>query len=127
MFLLPLLALIVGFAIIYAWGVTVPIGYSDYVAVAILAGLDSVFGGVRARLEKRFEHAIFATGFFTNAALAALLAYTGDRLGVNLYLAAVVALGIRIFSNLGAIRRSILDHYLHRPERTATVFAQTPE
>jgi len=126
MLVLPLLALALGFGLVYVWGVTIPIAYSDYVAVAILAGLDSVFGGIRAHMEKRFEQAIFASGFFTNAALAALLAYTGDRLGVNLYLAAVIALGIRIFSNLGAIRRSLLDRLLHRPEQAGSVFAQTP-
>ena len=127
MFLLPLLALVLGFGLVYVWGVTVPIAYSDYIAVAILAGLDSVFGGVRARLEKRFEQVIFVSGFFTNAALAALLAYTGDRLGVNLYLAAVIALGIRIFSNLGAIRRALMDRYLHRPEQAGSVFTETAE
>jgi len=127
MLLLPILALIVGFALVYIWGVTIPIAYSDYVAVAILAGLDSVFGGLRAALEKRFQQGIFVSGFFTNVAVAALLAYSGDRLGVNLYLAAVVALGVRIFSNLGAIRRALIDRYLHQPERSATAFIQTPE
>ncbi len=115
MFMIPVLALLLGFGLVYVYGVTVPSAYSDYVAVAILAGIDSVFGGVRSRLEGKFDQAVFVSGFFMNAALAAILAYTGDRLGVNLYLAAVIALGIRIFGNLGAIRRRLIDRYLRRP------------
>ena len=97
---------------------SVPIAYADYVSIAILAGMDAVFGGLRAVLEKRFDPVSFVSGFFVNAALAALLAYTGDRLGVNqLYLAAVVALGVRIFYNLGLIRLLLLKRMV--PGRSA--------
>ncbi|MDA8229457.1 MAG: small basic family protein, partial [Desulfitobacterium hafniense] len=39
---------------------------------------------------------------------AGLLAYVGDRIGVDLYLAAVVAFGVRLFQNLAIIRRHFL-------------------
>ena len=90
----------------------------------ILAGLDAVFGGLRAVLEKRFDSTSFVSGFFVNAALAALLAYTGDRLGVNLFLAAVVALGVRIFYNLGFIPLLLLKRPV--PARAATVLGEPP-
>jgi len=124
-FLLPLIALVVGFVIVYLIPtLSVPIAYGDYVSVAILAGLDAVFGGLRAVLEKRFDHVAFVSGFFVNAALAALLAYTGDRLGVNLYLAAVVALGVRIFYNLGLIRLLLLKR--GATARVSTALSEPP-
>ncbi|HEV2036226.1 MAG TPA: small basic family protein [Candidatus Dormibacteraeota bacterium] len=48
------------------------------------------------------------SGLLTNMTLAAGLVYFGDKLGVDLSIAAIVAFGVRIFNNLGAIRR----HYL---------------
>lgn len=80
-----------------------------YVSVAILACLDSVFGGLRATLEKKFNTDIFISGFFGNAILAAFLAYVGDRLGVPLYYAAIFAFGGRLFQNFAIIRRYIFS------------------
>lgn len=102
---LPVLGLIVGVTIGLISNVTIPIGYSSYLSIAILAALDTVFGGIRASLEKSFDGAVFLTGFFSNALIAALLAYIGVQLGVDLYLAAVVAFGVRLFQNIAAIRR----------------------
>jgi len=85
----------------------IPVVYSAYLSVAILAALDSVFGGIRASLENSFDSNIFITGFFGNAILAASLAYIGDRLGVPIYLAAVVAFGTRLFQNFAVIRRHV--------------------
>jgi len=124
---LPLLALLVGFAIVFFGlsGVPIPVHYAAYLSVAILACLDSVCGGLRAGLEKTFDARVFVSGFFANAALAALLAWTGDLIGVNLYMAAVVALGIRIFYNLGFIRRHVLDRLLPRHKEEATLAEQS--
>lgn len=102
---LPLLGLIVGFVIIYFPSVTVPGGLASYFSLATLAGFDSLFGGIRAGLEDKFRSDIFISGFIVNALLAVLLAYLGDQIGVDLFLAAVVALGGRIFLNLSLIRR----------------------
>lgn len=88
--------------------VGLPAAFARYHSVALLAALDSVFGGWRASLEGNFHTLIFVTGFFGNALLAVALTYIGDRTGVELYLAAVFALGVRIFLNLGALRRLLL-------------------
>ena len=69
------------------------------------------FGGIRAYMEDTFDNTIFISGFITNTLLAAGLAYLGDRLGVELYLAAVVVFGVRLFQNLGIIRRYLLKKY----------------
>ena len=60
---------------------------------SFLAALDSVFGGIRGYMEDGFDTTIFVSGFIVNALLAAGLAYIGDKLGVELYLAAVIVLG----------------------------------
>lgn len=87
---------------------TLPITYARYLSIAVLAALDTAFGGLRSSLGGTYDNGIFITGFFTNALLAAGLVYLGDRIGVdNLYLAGVVALGVRIFQNLGIIRREL--------------------
>lgn len=82
--------------------------YSLYITVAILASLDSVFGGIRSNLEEKFDIKVFLSGFFGNSILAAFLAYIGDRLGVPLYFAAIFTFGGRIFDNFASIRRLLL-------------------
>lgn len=86
----------------------IPQFYAKYLSVGVLAALDSVFGGIRAAMEDNYDNTIFLTGFFSNAFLAAGLAFTGERLGVDLYLAAVVTFGVRIFQSLAIIRRHLL-------------------
>lgn len=104
---------IIGTVIGVVIGLLLPITYSPtyslYVSVAILACLDSVFGGVRANLEDKFDVKIFISGFFGNAILAAFLAYIGDRLGVPLYYAAIFTFGGRLFENFAIIRRLLLN------------------
>ena len=81
---------------------------APYLSLATLAGLDTLLGGIRAGIEGRFQDDIFVSGFALNTVLAAGLAYLGDKIGVDLFLAAVVALGTRVFLNLSLIRRYYL-------------------
>jgi small basic protein len=106
---LPVIGLVLGVAIGLVANVDIPVAYSSYLSIAILAALDTVFGGVRASLEKSFDGAVFITGFFFNTLVAALLAYIGVQLGVDLYLAAVVAFGVRLFQNIAVIRRIVFN------------------
>ncbi len=110
MILLPFVALVLGFLVIFKLGFAIPANLANYVALSILAGFDALIGGFRARLEHKFDEAVFVSGFFVNMILASLLAYLGDKLGVDLYLAVTVALGIRVFNNLGRMR-GLLVHY----------------
>jgi small basic protein len=105
---LPIIGLIVGLIIGAMFPVTIPVAYAKYMSVALLASLDSVFGGLRAGAEEKFDNTVFITGFFTNALLAAGLVYVGDRLGIDLYYVALLAFGLRIFQNLAIIRRYFL-------------------
>lgn len=106
--MIPLVGLIIGILLGVFLPIDLPSKYSSYMAVAILACLDSVFGGIRASLEGKFDTDIFISGFFGNAILAAGLAYLGDRLGAPLYLAAVIAFGGRLFQNFAVMRRNII-------------------
>ncbi|MEL7563898.1 MAG: small basic family protein [Dehalobacterium sp.] len=110
----PIIGLILGILLGSIFTFTVPIVYAKYLSIAVLAALDSLLGGVRGILEESFDGTILLSGFFTNTLLAALLAYMGDHLGVDLYLAAVIAFGIRLFSNLGFIRRDLVSRYRNR-------------
>ncbi|MGG7143686.1 small basic family protein [Clostridium nigeriense] len=94
--------------------VNIPETLSPYMSVAILACLDSVFGAVRASLSKNFKADIFISGFFGNAILAAALAYLGDKLGIPIYIAAVIVFGGRIFDNFAVIRRLIIERLKSR-------------
>ncbi|MGE5557397.1 MAG: small basic family protein [Bacillota bacterium] len=105
---MPILGLVIGIFLGFLSSFNIDANISHYLAIALLAALDSIFGGIRARLEKNFENAVFITGFFTNTLIAGLLTYLGDRLGVDLMLAATVTFGIRIFQNLSIIRRLVL-------------------
>jgi len=111
MWWLPILGLVIGLAIGAAFSLTIPVEYSRYTAMAILAGLDSVLGAVRAELDGEFDNRIFLSGFFANIILAGGLTYLGDRLGVELYIAAIVAFGVRMFNNLAIIRRQGLRRW----------------
>ncbi|KYZ77111.1 hypothetical protein AXX12_02965 [Anaerosporomusa subterranea] len=106
--ILPIAGLLIGIILGTIFPVSVPADYAKYLSVALLASLDSVFGGLRAGLEEKFDNTVFITGFFTNALLAAVLVYMGDRLGIDLYYVASLAFGLRVFQNLAIIRRYFL-------------------
>ena len=106
--MLPVFAVLLGIAIGLRFPLSLPAEYGKFLAVALLASLDSVFGGLRAALEEKFDNAIFISGFFVNALLAVLLVFVGDRLGIDLYYVASLAFGLRIFQNLAIIRRYFL-------------------
>lgn len=89
--------------------VEIPYSYSQYIAVAILACLDSVFGAFSANIEKKFKMSTFLSGFFGNAIIAMLLTFIGRKLDVDIYLAAVIVFSGRLLNNFGAIRRNYIN------------------
>src|SRR5579859_5808630 len=101
--------LVLGFVAFTHFKWQVPAEYAPYLSVAALAGLDTVFGGIRAGVEGRFQNDIFVTGFLLNTLLAAALAWVGDHIGINLALVAVLVLGARVFNNLSLMRRFYLN------------------
>lgn len=115
------IAIIIGCIVGALIGINAPIipyTYSGYLAIAIIAALDSVFGGISSTLNKTFDLKIFVSGFFGNAILSIALTYLGQKLNVDIYLAAIVVFVGRMFNNLANIRRYYLDKFLkHREEK----------
>jgi small basic protein len=108
--MLVIISLAIGIGLGLAVEPDIPAALEDYLPMAVMAALDSVFGGLRARLEGTFNERVFVVSLLSNAILAALLVWAGNRLGVeDMSIAVVVVFGVRIFQNLAAIRR-ILFH-----------------
>ena len=106
-------AIIIGCVLGAIVGLNMPIisyAYSGYLAIAIIAALDSVFGAVASTIKGNFNLKIFITGFFGNAILSMALTWLGQKLNVDIYLAAIVVFVGRMFTNFAIIRR----HYLEK-------------
>ena len=87
----------------------VPEALDPYLPIAVVAALDAVFGGLRAYLDGIFDDKVFVISFLSNVVIASGIVYLGDRLGVGgqLSTGVIVVLGIRIFTNVAAIRRHV--------------------
>ena len=106
---LPLLAMIVGFLVVLFFQIPIDQTYTEYFAIAVIAGLDSIIGAIHSSFEKKFNDRVFVSGFFANIVIAGGLLYLGNMLSIqHIGLAIVVALIIRIFNNVGYIRRAIV-------------------
>jgi small basic protein len=105
---LPALGLLIGILIGLVLSLQIPAEYARYTAIAVLAALDSILGAARAELDEQYDNTVFVSGLAGNMVLAAVLVFLGDRLGVDLSIAAIVAFGLRIFDNLAKIRRHLL-------------------
>lgn len=92
----------------------IPYTYSIYLSIAIIAALDTVFGGIASVINKNFDLKIFLSGFFGNAILSMLLTYLGEKLNVDIYLAAIFVFVWRMFNNLGIIRRYYIEKWTNR-------------
>lgn len=90
---------------------TISYTYSSYLAIAIIAALDSVFGGISGTLKGEFDFKVFISGFFCNSILSILLTYLGNKLNVDIYLAAIVVFVGRMFLNLTIIRKYYIEKW----------------
>ena len=107
--MIAVLALAAGIVLGIVFHPTVPAALQPYLPIAVVAALDAVFGGVRAKLDGIFDDKQFVVSFISNVLVAALIVYLGDQLGVGgqLSTGVVVVLGVRIFGNVAAIRRHL--------------------
>ncbi|WP_042456187.1 small basic family protein [Neobacillus dielmonensis] len=114
---LPVVGLIAGIVLGLLTEIRIPDEYSNYLSIAVLAAFDTLFGGIRAYLQNIYDEKVFVSGFFFNIILAASLAFLGVHLGVDLYLAAVFAFGVRLFQNIAVIRRILLTKWSTNKEK----------
>lgn len=108
------IAIVIGCIIGAVIGINAPVisyTYSSFLAIAVVAALDSVFGGITSVLKKNFDLTIFITGFFCNSILSIALTYLGQKLNLDIYLAALVVFVGRMFTNLTIIRRYYVEKW----------------
>jgi small basic protein len=105
--MLALFSLLVGALLAVVLQPSVPQDVTRYLAMAVVAAIDSAFVGRRSYLERTFNDRIFVIAFVSNALVAAFLVWVGDQLGVDLSTAVVVVFGVRIFQNVAALRRRV--------------------
>ena len=107
--MIAVLGLLVGVLLGFVVQPDVPLGLEPYLPIAVVAALDAVFGALRAYLDGIFDDKVFVVSFISNVIIASGIVYLGDRLGVGgqLSTGVIVVLGIRIFSNVAAIRRHV--------------------
>lgn len=113
------IAILIGCVLGAIVGINAPIisySYSSYLAIAIIAALDSVFGGIAGTLKGEFNFKVFISGFFCNSILSMLLTYLGNKLNVDIYLAAIVVFVGRMFINLTIIRKYYIDKWSKKYE-----------
>ena len=111
---LPFLGLLLGVSLGILTDIQIPTEYENYLSIAVLAALDTLFGGIRAQLQNVYDDKVFISGFFFNIILAAGLAFLGVYIGVDLYLAAIFAFGVRLFQNIAVIRRILITKFEER-------------
>jgi small basic protein len=119
---LPIFGLLIGVFLGLMSDFSIPTEYSNYLSIAVLAALDTLFGGIRAHLQNIYDEKVFVSGFFFNIVLAASLAFLGVHLGVDLYLAAVFAFGVRLFQNIAVIRRILISKWSDSSKHTNRKF-----
>ena len=87
----------------------IPVVLQPYLPIMVVAAIDALLGAARAYFERSFSDRVFVISFLANVLTATLLVFLGNQLGVGsqLQTAVIVVLGIRIFSNVSAIRRFI--------------------
>ena len=113
------IAILIGCVLGAIVGINAPIisySYSSYLAIAIIAALDSVFGGIAGTLKGEFNFKVFISGFFCNSILSMLLTYLGNKLNVDIYLAVIVVFVGRMFINLTIIRKYYIDKWSKKYE-----------
>jgi small basic protein len=106
---IAVLGLVIGIVVGLVLRPDVPLALDPYLPIAVVAALDAVFGGLRAYLDGIFDDKVFVISFLSNVVIAAGIVFLGDKLGVGgqLSTGVIVVLGIRIFSNVAAIRRHL--------------------
>ncbi len=113
-----ILGIFIGILLGLAINYPIPLELTKYSAVVIMGILDALFGAIRAEVTKdQFNAIIFITGLLFNVILSIAIALLGDKLGLDLYLAATFVFTFRIFSNVGITRRAILQNLLQQKEK----------
>ena len=69
-------------------------------------------------MQNKFDLTIFISGFFLNALVAMFLVYLGQKLNVDIYLAAVIVFSSRLFNNFSIIRRLVIERLKSKKQKS---------
>ena len=115
-----IVGIIIGIILGLGLNFPIPLELTKYSAVIIMGILDALFGAIRAEITNdRIDANIFITGLAFNIILSSAITLLGDKLGLDLYLAATFVFTFRIFSNIGTTRRAVLQSLLESKEKAA--------
>lgn len=115
-----ILGIVIGILMGLGINLPIPLELTKYSAVIIMGILDALFGAIRAEItHDKFDAVIFITGLFFNIILSIAITLLGDKLGLDLYLAATFVFTFRIFSNVGTTRRAMLQTMIENKENKA--------
>lgn len=112
-----LIGIIIGVILGLLINYPIPLEFTRYTAVIIIGMLDALFGAIRSEVTKdEYSTLIFLSGLLFNILLALGITFLGDKMGLDLYLAATFVFTFRIFSNLGIIRRALFSKFKNKTE-----------
>jgi len=115
--IISIFIIVVALGFLFGYNLEIPYTFTEYIAVAILAFLDSLFGGIASNMQNKFKMSVFVSGFFLNAIIAMFLVYLGQKLNVDIYLAAVIVFTTRLFTNLSIMRRLVIENIENNRKR----------
>lgn len=95
---------------------SIPVEYSRYTAVAVLAILDSIIGALASQAKKDFNLVDFITGLTFYMFLAVFFVYIGDKLNIDIYLGVIVVFMFRIMQNIEILRAVYFKKFIHSKE-----------
>lgn len=104
---LPAAALVLGFVLVYATKLTVPLAYGTDLAVAALAGIEAALASVRSAMDRRLLPAWFGSRMLVTMLVAVGLVHLGKAIGLDLLLGVALALSFRLFQCVTAIHNRL--------------------
>lgn len=114
-FFIVLISIVLG--IFTGLNVEIPYIYAKYISVAIIACMDSALGAFIANINKKFKFSEFLTGFFGNAIISMLLVYLGEKMDIDIYLAAIIVFTFKILNNISELRKVVLSKISKHKEK----------
>lgn len=104
-----LLGCAAGIIIALFFNINIPMEYTVYTGVAILAALDAAIGALVSVKEKKFEPKKFFCDIIFNITASILLVFLGKNIGLELSLAAIVLFGAKILKKISIFRKFLLN------------------
>ena len=102
--------LVIGIVIGINTNYSIPDEYIKYTAVMTIAIIDFLLSAIKSEVKKsEYNAQVIFTGLLYNLGLAVGITYLGEKLGLDLYLAASIYFIFHIFTNTNEIRKIMLN------------------